>query len=101
MHSLPIDLLAALPEGTGPVAELWWQRLSDADRQQIVGLWDERLEVRFFTPQPDATGCLDDWNQVPVVEGGRVLSDDDDGQNEWGPSYFERLLQHPELVLAY
>jgi hypothetical protein len=101
MNELPPDLLAALPEGAGTVAERWWASLSQEDRRRVAGLWDERLEVRFFAPQADAAGCVDGWDQVPAVRGGRFVPSDDDGRGEWGPGYFEHLLQHPELVLAY
>ena len=38
---------------------------------------------------------------IPAVQGGRFVSSDDDGREEWTPGYFEHLLQHPDLVLAY
>jgi hypothetical protein len=101
MEELPSDLLAALPEAGVPVAQQWWASLSDADRRRIAGLWDERLEVSFFAPQADAAGCVDAWEQVPPVSGGRFIPHDDDGHSAWGPGYFEHLLQHSELVLAY
>ncbi|OWK36607.1 hypothetical protein [Fimbriiglobus ruber] len=102
MASLPPDLLAALPDGAGPVVGRWWASLSEADRAQLADRWDERLEVRFFTPQPDDAGSVDEWDQVPNVAGGRFVPHDDArGLGEWGPGYFEYLLQHPELVLAY
>ncbi|MFO0799458.1 MAG: hypothetical protein U0804_18470 [Gemmataceae bacterium] len=84
-----------------PVAQLWWESLGESDRDRIAGLWDERLEVSFFAPQADATGQVDGWEEVPAVEGGRFVPHDDSGVGEWGPGYFEHLLQHPELVLAY
>ena len=90
-----------LPTSARPVAERWWASLSDADRRRVAGLWDERLEVRFFAPQPDPAGRLDAWDGVPAVRGGRFVPHDDDGRGEWSPGYFEHLLQHPELVLAY
>lgn len=101
MNPLPPDLFAALPAGARPVAEGWWASLSDADRGRVAGLWDERLEVQFFTPQADDEGCQDEWHQVPAVRGGRFVPHDEDGRAEWQPGYFEHLLQHPELVLAY
>lgn len=101
MDQLPVDLLASLSEGARPVAECWWASLSAADRQRIAGLWDERLEVCFFAPQSDPAGSVDTWEQVPAVQGGRFVPSDDDGRGEWAPGYFEHLLQHPELVLAY
>jgi hypothetical protein len=101
MQELPPDLLAALPEGAEPIAALWWASLPVADRRRVAGLWDERLEVCFFSPQADADGYQDEWEQVPPVAGGRFVPSDDDGRREWSPGYFEHLLQHPELVLAY
>lgn len=101
MDPLPPDLLAVLPDGAAPVAERWWAALPEADRRCVAGLWDERLEVCFFAPQADDAGHADGWEQVPAVEGGRFVPSDDDGRGEWSPGYFEHLLQHPELVLAY
>ena len=101
MDQPPPDLLAVLPEGAEAVASQWWASLSDANRRRVAGLWDERLEVCYFTPQEDAAGCVDEWEQVPAVVGGRFVPSDDDGRAEWSLGYFEHLLQHPELVLAY
>jgi hypothetical protein len=101
MEELPADLLAALPEAGLPIAQQWWASLAEADRRRIIGLWDERLEVRFFSPQPDEAGCVDEWEQVPTVQGGRFVPSEDDGRGEWSSGYFEHLLQHPELSLAY
>jgi hypothetical protein len=101
MITLPADLLSALPDGSEPVATAWWATLRDEDRNRIAELWDERVEVRFFTPQEDEQGCQDHWDAVPTVKGGRFMPSDDDGRGEWQPGYFEHLLQHPELVLAY
>lgn len=42
------------------------------------------------------------WAETPRVKRGCfVPSDDARGIDEWGPSYFEHLLQHPELVLIW
>jgi hypothetical protein len=102
MIEFPADLLAAIPPGSVAVAQRWWSTLSDDQRRQVAGLWDERLEVRFFTPQRDEAGRLDDWEDVPVVRGGRFIPADDAwGLAEWGPGYFEHLLQHPELMLLW
>lgn len=101
MNEFPEGLLAALPEAALPAARQWWASLVDADRSRIADLWDNRLEVSFFAPQADASGRVDEWDQVPAVEGGRFVPHDDRGLREWGPGYFEHLLQHPELVLAY
>lgn len=101
MEPFPSDLFAALPVGARPVAERWWSGLSETDRQRLAELWDQRLEVSFFTPQPDSDGCVDTWEQVPVVRGGCFAPKVDDGRGEWIPSYFEHLLQHPELVPAF
>lgn len=101
MDQLPHDLSASLPDGAAPVAERWWTALSEADRRRIAGLWDDRLEVCFFEPQANPEGSMDQWEQVPSVKGGRFVPHDNDGRDAWSPSYFEHLLQHPELLLAY
>ena len=102
MDDLPADLVTVLPEGGVDVARQWWSTLTEADRQRIAGLWDERLEVQFFTPQSDDHGHTDEWEKVPEVAGGRFMPvDDDGGVKEWGPGYFEYLLSNPELVMAY
>jgi hypothetical protein len=101
MQPIPADLLAVLPEGAGPVADNWWATLSDADQRRLVGLWDERLEVKFFTPQLDDIGHVDDWEQVPKVARGRFVPAENDDRDEWSPEFFERLLQDPDLILAY
>lgn len=101
MEPFPPDLLASLSDGAAPIAKSWWAALSEADRCRISGLWDDRLEVCFFEPQPDPNGGIDQWEQVPAVQGGRFVPHDNDGRDDWSPSYFEHLLQHPELVLAY
>src|SRR5262249_1291287 len=102
IDQLPAGLRDAIPASGLAPADRWWSSLDPADRDRIAGLWDERLEVHFFTPQADETGTQDDWDQLPRVAGGRfVPSEDDMGRAEWGPGYFEHLLQHPELLLAY
>lgn len=102
MVELPADLLAAIPPASMSIARSCWASLSEDDRRQVACLWDDRREVHFFTPQPDEAGRLDEWEQVPAVKGGRFIpSDDAWGLAEWGPGYFEHLLQHPEVVLLW
>lgn len=102
MLEIPVDLLKAIPRGAESQAREWWSSLSDADRHHLRDLWDARREVRFFSPQRDDSGQLDGWEQVPETEGGRFLPPDDAwGFSEWGPGYFEHLLEHPELVLLW
>ena len=101
MDEIPPDLLAALPEGAAPAAREWWASLEADDRVRLAGLWDRRLEVRFFEPQADDDGKVDRWSQLPKVEGGKFVPHDNDGRLEWQPGYFEHLLSHPELALAF
>lgn len=99
MVDLPADLLEAIPPGSAAVVQRWWASLTDDDRLRVAALWDRRHEVHFFTPQADDSGRLDDWTEMPKVRGGRFVPPDDArGLAEWGPGYFEHLLQHPELV---
>jgi hypothetical protein len=102
MREIPADLLSAIPPGSEGVARQWWGALSEDDRRQVAGLWDARREVHFFSPQADEAGRVDEWGQVPRVRGGRFVPPDDAwGLSEWGPGYFEHLLEHPELVLLW
>jgi hypothetical protein len=102
MSEPPSDLLSVLPSGTDQVVRKWWSSLSEEDQVQLSTQWDNRLEVCFFARQPDSTGRLDEWEQVPGVVGGRfVPTDDTTGLSEWGPGYFEYLLSNPELIMAY
>jgi hypothetical protein len=71
MDEIPHDLLAALLAAARATAETWWAGLSDGERRQIAGLWDKRLEVRFFEPQADESGRVDDWDHIPKVRRGR------------------------------
>ena len=94
MSAPPPDLLALLPPGAAPAVARWWGALADADRARLAGLWDARVEVRFFAPDPDGL------DTPPRVVGGRFGPRPDDGRAEWAPGYFEHLLNHPELVMA-
>ena len=100
-EEFPPELLKALPNGSELVARTWWESLGADEQRRIAQLWDERLEVQFFSPQSNERGEADSWENVPRVKRGRFVPHDDDGRSEWAPSYFEHLLQHPELVLAY
>ena len=102
MTDPPDDLLAAVPASTTDIVRNWWSSLPDEEKGRLADAWDKRLEVCFFTPQPDSTGKVDDWAQIPKVVGGRFIpTDDTSGFSEWGPTYFEYLLSHPELVIAF
>lgn len=89
-----VDDLAGLD--MGPILD-WWASLTEAARSAVVSLCDERLDACFFGPTPD-----DPEAPVPAVLGGRFIPHDDAwGLAEWGPGYFEHLLEHPELVIVY
>jgi hypothetical protein len=76
MSELPTDLLEAIPVGSVEVAKCWWASLSEVDRCQVAGMWDERLEFKFFTPgRGFLVGCTtervsfhDSCDQVSRVE---------------------------------
>lgn len=102
MHEPPSGLFDAIPAEGRPIALAWWESLDDEERGRLSSLWDERLEVRFFAPQADDAGGVDPWERVPRVIGGKFVPHDDAwGLDEWGPGYFEHLLEHPELVIVW
>lgn len=101
MNELPSDLIEALPPSSRGAAEAWWASLSIEDRRQVAHLWDERLEVQFFDRQSDEHGEVDEWEDIPKVEGGYFVPRETDREVTWSPSYFEYLVQNTDLVLAY
>jgi hypothetical protein len=75
----------------------WWEGLSDESRTEMAHLCDERTESCFFGVVADERDHV-----VPKVRGGRFIPDDDSwGFDEWGLSYFDHLVAHPELVLVW
>ncbi|MDY3558384.1 hypothetical protein R5W23_005477 [Gemmata sp. JC673] len=100
MTALPADILAALPRDAGPAVERWWSGLSVADREEVTAAWDERREVCFFSPQTDAAGRPDRWEQVPSVVGGRFVPHDDTVRmHEWLDDWAEYVEGHEEVFL--
>jgi len=95
MDEIPAHLLKNLAEADWSVVREWWVGLSETARSEIVWLCDERQEECFF-------GVVPKGDSVPSVIGGRFIPHDDAwGLSEWGPGYFEHLLQHPELVIDW
>jgi hypothetical protein len=77
--------------------DAWWGGLDDEARADVARLCDERADACFFGVVADERDHI-----VPKVRGGRFVADDDAwGFDEWGPSYFEHLIEHPELVLVW
>lgn len=77
--------------------EAWWAELSEEARGEVARLCDERLDACFFGVVAEERDHV-----VPKVRGGRFVPEEDQwGFDEWGPSYFEHLLAHPELVLVW
>ena len=94
---VPAALVSASKEVDRAAVQAWWDGLSDDARAEVARLCDRRLDACFFGVVADERDHV-----VPKVRGGRfVASDDEWGFDEWGPSYFEHLLQHPELVLVW
>lgn len=79
----------------------WWDSLSDQGRQELAGLWDERRETIFFTPQPDEQGSADSWEAVPSVAGGKFIPADDVNRDMDSGEKLEYLIDLAEIVLAY
>ena len=89
---VPAALGTAFAEVDRAAVEAWWEGLGDAQRAEVARLCDERLDACFFGVVAEERDHV-----VPKVRGGRFVASDD----EWGPSYFDHLLAHPELVLVW
>ena len=97
MNAIPTTLSNVFPEVESQVVEAWWAGLPPDAREEVARLCDERLDACFFGVVADERDHI-----VPTVHGGRFLPADDAwGFDEWGPSYFDHLMAHPELVLVY
>ena len=90
MDAMPLDLTTPLPADGRDVASAWWAGLSPAGRDEVVALCDPGRD-HFFGPTAEAPG----------VVGGRFVPHDDAwGFAEWGPDWFDHLMEHPEVMLA-
>ncbi len=100
MEKLPAEILLALPSDAHPAVERWWSALAVEERREATAAWDSRREVRFFEPQADDKGHLDEWEQVPEVLGGRFVPHDDSVRmHEWLDDWVEYLEGHEEVIL--
>jgi hypothetical protein len=100
MTDVPVSILASVPDDARPAVQQWWASLAEPQRQQTAELWDGRREACFFEPQRDEAGHVDDWKQVPAVEGGRFVPHDDSVRlEEWLEDWQEYVLGHEEVVL--
>lgn len=95
MTSISAQLSNAFTEADRSSIEKWWSNLSEAARAETAVLCDERAENCFFGVVADERDHV-----IPKVHGGRFLpSDDAWGFDEWGPSYFDHLIAHPEVLV--
>src|SRR5688500_15097014 len=94
---VPSQLRAVYSDVDRDAIDAWWAGLDDGARKEVARLCDERADACFFGVVADERDHV-----VPKVRGGRFIADDDSwGFDEWGLSYFEHLIQHPELVLVW
>ncbi len=92
MDPIPRPLLDGLTASTSRDVEAWWAAFHDDARAEVISLWDGRRDGCFFGIDAD-----DPSGPVPAVIGGRFVPHDDAwGLAEWGPGYFEHMLDHPE-----
>ena len=97
MTEVPPHLRTVYADVDRVAIDAWWGGLSEDARQELSRLCDERVDACFFGVVADERDHV-----VPKVRGGRFVADDDSwGFDEWGPSYFEHLIEHPELVLVW
>ena len=94
MTSIPTHLTQTFADVDQSAIAAWWAKLSDAHRTEITKLCDTRADTCFF-------GVVADESELPEVEHGLCDEDDVRPVDEWGPSHFEYLLNHPELVLIW
>lgn len=97
MQPVPTSLVNAFLDVDRQIVEAWWAALPSESRDEVDHLCDERLDACFF-----GVVAAERDHVVPTVRGGCFVPTDDAwGFDEWGLSYFDHLIAHPELVLVY
>ena len=92
MSTLPPDLSAALPATEDATATSWWDGLSVDQQCELTRLCDPLQDACFF-------GMDLEGGEPPLVRGGRFIPHDDAwGLDEWGPDWFDYLMEHPEWI---
>ncbi len=92
MSQLPPDLSAVVSPAENDSATAWWDGLSTAEQGELTTLSDPRQDECFFGVDPEG-------GEPPTVRGGRFIPHDDAwGLEEWGPDWFDYLMEHPEWV---
>ncbi|QDT65731.1 hypothetical protein [Calycomorphotria hydatis] len=91
---LPQNMADSIPEHLTMDAVDWWESLETSERDELNQLCDARREIFLFE-------TLDEANHRKIAGGKFIPHDDAFGINEWGEDYFQHLLDHPELILAY
>ena len=94
MLPIPAQLTQTFAEVDQGAIAVWWSGLSDEHRAEVARLCDQRADTCFF-------GVVADESELPEVEQGLCDEDDVRPVDEWAPSHFEYLLNHPELVLIW
>lgn len=94
MTPIPAQLIRRFADVDQDAIAIWWSKLSDAHRDEIARLCDTRADTCFF-------GVVEDESKLPKVERGLCDEDEVRPVEEWAPSHFEYLLNHPELVLIW
>jgi hypothetical protein len=92
--TFPLPLLARLSaENAAPVVS-WWDALTDADRSELLTLWDRRgNDCRFNLAAhgDDPQG----WHRLPLVQG--EFTDESQPGDDWVPDWIDHLLSNPEV----
>ena len=92
MSPIPPDLSAPLLPGEDALLCAWWDGLSPDQRGTLANLFDPRQDDCFFGVDPEG-------GEPPTVRGGRFVPHDDAwGLEDWGPDWFDYLMEHPEWV---
>jgi hypothetical protein len=92
--TLPLPLLTRLSaENAVPVAA-WWDALSEADRSELLTLWDRRGNDCRFSLEIDG-GDPPVWHRLPLVDA--VFTDEAEPGDDWVPEWTDHLLSNPEV----
>ena len=92
-----------LTEGLGPddsaIVRRWLAGLSDAARQELTILWDERGDSCSWSAEVLEDGRAR-WNTLPIVRGRFVRPGEVADDEEWRTDHLEYLLDHTQIWIT-
>ncbi len=93
MPAFPLPLFVRSHPADAHAVQNWWDALPEADRAELMTLWDRRGNDCRFTHAADGDGAPA-WHRLPIIEA--EFADDDQPGDDWRPEWFDHLFSNPD-----